>query len=288
MGERTAYRVLQPKGFLEYSYTDRKTNKVIEVRSKKDIVSSMLRQQSYDGGDKDDIERIVMKVAGVLMDSSYYKYSMKWYEEYEAEKAKLLAEGKTEEAGKLYKREKPELPKINDGSLALRYDLDQTRLFPAMISALYQAPFNSIHDSLNCDINDHGIYEIELVEWNHWKINHYDVISTAVEGETKRGKRIYKSLPDKLGEKVTLCEVHFQPGMTLEDGTSFTWYFPREHSTYSEEYDKIPYEQFSKMSREERRALEAKCLVSKGYKGENYITLTPEEYKAQQAAKKAA
>lgn len=288
MGERTAYRVLQPKGFLEYSYTDRKTKKVTEVRTKKDIVSPMLRQQSYEGGDREDIERIVLKVAKMLMSDSYYHYCVEAYEKYEAEKAKLLAEGKEKEAAELYKREKPEMSKINDGGLALRHDLDYTRLFPAMIAALYQAPFNSIHDSINCDINDHGIYEFELVEWNHWKINHYDVISTAVEGETKKGKRIYKPLPDKLGERVTLCEVHFQPGMTLADGTSFTWYFPREYSTYTEEYEKIPYEQFSKMSREERRALEAKCLVSKGYKGENYIRLTPEQYKAQQVAKTAA
>lgn len=288
MGERTAYRVMQPQGFLEYSYTDRKTKKVVEVRTKKDIVSPLLRQQSYEGGDKEDIERIVLKVAKTLMDSSYYRYTVREYEEYVAEKAKLLAEGKTKEAAELWKREKPEPAKINDGSLALRYDLHYDRLFPAMIVALYQAPFNSIETDINCDINNHGIYEIELETWNHWKVNHYDVISTIVEGETKKGERTVKFLPDRLGEKVTLCEAHFWPGLTLEDGVTFTWYHPREYDAYTEEYDNMPYETISKLSREETEALEAKHLVSKGYKGKTYITLTPEEYKAQQAAEKAA
>lgn len=284
MGERTGYRVLQPQGFLEYSYTDRKTGKVTEVRTKKDIVSPLLRQQSYEGGDREDIERIVRKVAAKLMEDSYYHYSMDRYEEYVAERDALLAEGKTKEAEELYKREKPELPRINDGSLALRHDLEHSRLFPAMIAALYQAPFNSIHTELNCDINDHGLYEFELETWNHWKVNHYDVISTVIEGKTKGGKATRKYLPTTLGPKLTLCEVHFWPGNTLADGVTFTWYYPTEDDVYTDEYNKLPYEQYSKMSREEKDALKAKCLIKKGYAGDSYIHLTPEEYAAQKAA----
>lgn len=72
---------------------------------------------------------------------------------------------------------------IGSGRCALRDDLGIGRLSAALFSVVYDAPFDSIEFDTVCDISDHGLYEIEMVEWDHWKVWNYCV---AQDGELLR------------------------------------------------------------------------------------------------------
>lgn len=63
---------------------------------------------------------------------------------------------------------------VGSGLVALREDLDSRRLFAAMVHVLYKPPFDEISIDIPDDIDDHGIFEIEIVKWNHWVVWHYD------------------------------------------------------------------------------------------------------------------
>jgi hypothetical protein len=104
---------------------------------------------------------------------------------------------------------------INCGSVALRQDLDINRLSMALVLTVGRDGFDEIvlADDLNCDINDHGVYEIDLIKWNIWEINQYDV---PWEGPNK----------DKLGIKKHLATVTFKEGKTLEDGMRIEFLVP--------------------------------------------------------------
>jgi len=66
--------------------------------------------------------------------------------------------------------------KIGDGSVALRDDLHIGRLTAALYHVVYEPPFDSIEtDPHRCDISDNGLYEIELVNWNYWKVHNYSI-----------------------------------------------------------------------------------------------------------------
>ncbi len=66
--------------------------------------------------------------------------------------------------------------KIGDGGSALRDDLHIGRLTAALYHVVYNPPFDSIQtDPLSCDISDNGLYEIELVNWNYWKVHNYSI-----------------------------------------------------------------------------------------------------------------
>lgn len=65
---------------------------------------------------------------------------------------------------------------IGDGMIALRPDLNIGRLTSALFHAVYEPPFDSIEFyPEKCDIMDNGLYEIELSEWFHWIVWHYDI-----------------------------------------------------------------------------------------------------------------
>jgi len=114
--------------------------------------------------------------------------------------------------------------KIGDGMIALREDLGIGRLSMALLLSVSSPPFDELveSDNLNCDISDHGIFEIEMLSWNHWQINHYPV--TWSKGE-----------PDRLGEGKTLCSITFEKGKTLEKGTKIKWYVPDDWEYPAEE-----------------------------------------------------
>lgn len=65
--------------------------------------------------------------------------------------------------------------KVGDGMLALRNDLDIGRAFAALVYSNYEPPFNSIESDVNCDITDHGLVEIDVSDYKHWKVYHYEV-----------------------------------------------------------------------------------------------------------------
>ncbi len=65
--------------------------------------------------------------------------------------------------------------KVGDGSVALREDLDISRAFAALVYSNYEPPFNSIEQNIHCDINDHGLVEIDISDYKHWKVFHYDI-----------------------------------------------------------------------------------------------------------------
>jgi hypothetical protein len=140
-------------------------------------VSNLLRKQWYVGDDETDINALVVGIAQTLMNSPY----------------KLAHHDET----------------IGGGGVALRNDLNIGRMTSALYHTIYSPPFDSIENDINCDISDHGIYEIELVAWNKWKIWNIDV-------EWK---------PLKEGKKKLLAEVSFIEGKELKMGTGilFKW-----------------------------------------------------------------
>jgi hypothetical protein len=121
--------------------------------------------------------------------------------------------------------------KINDGGVALRDDLDMGRMFSALTKVICEDMFESINPDIKCDIGDHGLFEIEMVKWNKWNINHYDTCREKTEKEKWGNKQ-----PDgkyekgfggyvwgELQPKAMLGEVGFEKGKTLKDGMKFKW-----------------------------------------------------------------
>jgi hypothetical protein len=165
-------------------------------------VSPVIRKQWYLGGDKGDIENWVLRIATILCGRD----------------------------------------NIDGGCSALRSDLDHRRFFIAMVHALAVPPFDSLETSLNCDCDEHGLYEIELNAWNCWTINHYEV-----DG-------------DKAVDKKRICDVTFTPGRPLIEGTRFDWYYETEYSTYINTIDNMDVEDLPEADR-------AAYMESKGYRG---------------------
>lgn len=58
---------------------------------------------------------------------------------------------------------------------AIRDDLNRSRGFAGLVATIYSAPYDSIHENTNCDIADNGLIEIDISDFNHWKIYHYEV-----------------------------------------------------------------------------------------------------------------
>lgn len=146
----------------------------------KDQVSALLRKQWYLGGNSKAIKAFVTNVATTLLNSG-----------------------------------RDEAARVGDGMIALRNDLDLSRLTAAVYAVSYRAPFDSIETNEACDISDHGITEIELVSWNHWKVNHYNITDWQVPVE--------KAEPP--GRCVAV--VKFKEGHTLDNGGMvFTWKGP--------------------------------------------------------------
>lgn len=95
---------------------------------------------------------------------------------------------------------------IGDGFVALRGDLDLGRLTAALYNTVYAPPFDSIEtDPLGCDISDNGLYEIELVEWNYWKIWNYAFGWNDLS----------------LSDAVLIAEVRFTEDKSLSDGMEY-------------------------------------------------------------------
>lgn len=143
-------------------------------------ISPMMRKQWYVGSSHDDLRRFIYKVAKLLV---YYPPS------------------------NLYKNEES---CIGDGCVALRDDLclDNGRVVAALFNAIYRPPFDSIerYDDVNCDIDDHGIFEIELCEWNVWNLNHYEVLWS------------YEKKCSRVGVQECLATITFDEGKILDDG----------------------------------------------------------------------
>lgn len=136
----------------------------------------MFRRQWYVGDSPEDIENLVRGIAENLMDSRY------------------------------------EDSEINSGGNALRHDLFLGRLNTALFGALYDSCFQSMVCGTPTDISNHGIYEIELIEWNHWAVNHIPVHWDSDEGETVMERQTQP-----------LAEVWFTSGEPLEKGMEFDW-----------------------------------------------------------------
>jgi hypothetical protein len=80
--------------------------------------------------------------------------------------------------------------KVDDGDVALRGDLDIGRAFAALIYSNYEPPFESIRNTIQCDINDHGLITIDITNYKNWVITQTDInydfeSNVSSEGETK-------------------------------------------------------------------------------------------------------
>ena len=99
---------------------------------------------------------------------------------------------------------------IGSGMSALRSDLDIGRLTAALYSVVYNPPFDSIEtDPFGCDICDNGIYEIELVEWNHWKVWNYRKVCN------------YPLRDHDALDRELIAEVMFTEGKPLHSGMEY-------------------------------------------------------------------
>lgn len=65
--------------------------------------------------------------------------------------------------------------KVGSGMCALRDDLEIGRGFAALVASNYNAPFDSIEKDIHCDISDHGLIEIDVSQYDNWKIYHIPV-----------------------------------------------------------------------------------------------------------------
>ena len=154
----------------------------------KDKVSPILRKQWYIGDDEEVITELITEIA------------------------KTLSKG--------YDKE---LRDINDGMSALRNDLDIGRLTMAFYSLLYNPPFDSMEFDTDCDIYDHGLYELELIKWNHWKFWNIHIAFAIDYNEKLKDmpeelKKSYDEQLKKDGTKYLLAEVKFTKDKSLEDG----------------------------------------------------------------------
>ena len=142
----------------------------------------MLRKQWYFGSTHKDLEKLVQGVASQLMKGCFG-----------IEK----------------------IPKIGGGLVALRDDLRIGRLSMALLAELSSPQFDEVvePDDINCDINDHGIFEIDLITPFVWEINHYPVNWDKETGSS-------------LGEKKCLATFTFIQGKTLKKGVVIDWHVP--------------------------------------------------------------
>jgi hypothetical protein len=77
---------------------------------------------------------------------------------------------------------------VGSGLGALRGDLKYDRLWPNFLitlGILNGSPYNSIHEDVNCDISDHGLFTLRVVEWKDWMWEWNDVKANWEEGSTK-------------------------------------------------------------------------------------------------------
>jgi hypothetical protein len=144
------------------------------------VVSDICRKQWYLGGDKHSLEYLVTEVAKKVTGGGYGKVDAK----------------------------------IGGGMVALRDDLGLNRLFPALVKTICEGGFDSIEKDINCDISDHGLFEIEIKEWNVWMINHYGI-------NWKNYKNYWKDY--SIGDKTILGAAIFETGKSLSKGTRFEW-----------------------------------------------------------------
>jgi len=96
-----------------------------------DKTSMICRRQWYLGGGSEELESLIMEVAQELMDTNA-SFS----------------------------------DAIGSGAVALRNDLDMSRMFPALVRVVCTTGFDSIEEDVRCDISDHGLFEIEIITWN--------------------------------------------------------------------------------------------------------------------------
>ena len=106
----------------------------------------MIRKQWYEGSTHNELKTLIERVAGNLMVQRYASFNK-------------------------------ESVNIGGGLVALRDDLGIGRLSMALLNALSEPPFDEVveADDYNCDINEHGIFEINMLTWDTWELNHYNL-----------------------------------------------------------------------------------------------------------------
>jgi hypothetical protein len=92
------------------------------------------------------------------------------------------------------------------------FALNLERLTAAMYRATYNPPFDTIENDLECDIHDHGLYELELLRWNWWAVNHYELSWAKPEANHK--------------DRVILATFKFRTDTYIWEGVTFDWQGP--------------------------------------------------------------
>lgn len=90
-------------------------------------------------------------------------------------------------------------------------------LVPVVFLALsdaFEAGAEDYRDRITCDIEEHGLYEFEIVLPNYWKLNHYNICW---------------GCSDELSEPVTICDIHFAKDSKK---LNIEWHFDVEETVY--------------------------------------------------------
>lgn len=73
-------------------------------------------------------------------------------------------------------------------------------------------------DRINCDIEEHGLYEFEIMAPNYWKLNHY---------------KICWGCSKELSEPVTICDICWRYDSKK---VSIKWHFDMEETVYKNDH----------------------------------------------------
>lgn len=96
--------------------------------------------------------------------------------------------------------------KVGSGMGALRADLKYDRLWPNFIVTLARlnaSPYNSIHEDVNCDISDHGLFTLRVLRWDEW---HWE------------WNPVKWNTPTLDGDPILLLRTTFEDGKDITDG----------------------------------------------------------------------
>lgn len=118
--------------------------------------------------------------------------------------------------GLTYTPHKNEHAEVNSGHISLRHDLTSSpgRMFHALVHSIGNLPFDEITKELPPDITNHGIYTIKAEHWDKWVVEQTPVIWV------ESGDIDQEVLED---ETITLAEIKFKRGETVEEGMDFVW-----------------------------------------------------------------
>lgn len=133
MGERAGYRLIAPEWSKEPVVAKKGLNALLDPPDGPLRTSPVYRMQWFLGDEPHELQHIMLALVN-----------------------RLTGNGRE---------------KVGSGLGALRGDLKYDRLWPnflVTLATLNDSPYNSLHDGVNCDISDHGLFTLRVIHWTNW------------------------------------------------------------------------------------------------------------------------